>query len=128
MNLSTQSYRAHRADPILTPGKCARYMAGYLFGREGARDLQLRAQLAACNFTASAAVRTRVAAALELTPDLAAFKSLPGETASTKDECDPHGDPELEHAHLQKLLDPEVSPLFAESFEGILDSFGNFYQ
>lgn len=133
MNLSTTSYRTHANDPILSKADMAHYFACYLFGREGCQAA--RAQFLADNFSIAATrdgAGVRTAAALALTPELevlipkeereaAAATSKDGGHSGHDDAIRVTGTQPIAAAtHLKRLLDEEVSPLFAQDLTGTI--------
>lgn len=141
VNLSTTSYLVNRHDFLFPKEEAARNRVRLLLGEAQANDARMCAAVYASNMT-TAATRARLAPLFELgatttaTEDPETAVQMSGdkndvdaivraderEFASRLRETEPSehhpiGDRALENQLLARLIDPELSPLLADSFE-----------
>ena len=142
MNLSTTSFLLNRHDYILPKSDQARNRARVLLGEVKANDPAVYAAFYASNMSTRAS-REKLARFFEFayvnsTPDLGepSLRTSVGGLADNVDayvtpmdrakaaqlradprEHDPNGDPQMDKELLQRMMDAELSPIVADSFE-----------
>lgn len=145
MNLSTASFLLNRHDYILPKTDQARNRARVLLGETRANNDKVHAAFYASNIVTQA-TRAKLASIFDFghvasAPDFGEFNIstsvgglmdnvdsyvTPGDRARAAEiradprEHGPEGDPQLEKELLQRMMDPELSPIVADSFEVIL--------